>query len=881
MTDRLPVPIAASRHPTREHQNAVAFGDLMRQFRIAAGLTQEELAARASVSVRAVSDLERAQRRRPQRETLRLLADALDLNDEQQEQFETAARTRFATPPRLVPREAPPSNLPVSITPLVDRESDLAAVVTLLDDPATRLVTLMGAGGVGKTRLALEVATAVLPSFTDGVFFVSLAAIRDPGLVLSTIARTFGLRERRAESLHDALISHLERKRLALVLDNFEQLIPAAALVADLLTACSGLTVLATSRAALHIRGEHEYRLRPLPLPDLQETDDIEEIRRSPAVELFMQRATAINRDLALAQTNARAIAQICARLDGLPLALELAAARTRVLQPAELLARLDHRFSVLTDGATDLPTRQQTMGHAIDWSYDLLNPDEQRLFRWLAVFAGGCTLEAAEALGSALGGSPVNLLSGLSSLVDKSLIQAEARGGATRFVMLETVREYGLERLAAAGETATVRRAHATYFLAMAATDADSVGDVQARWLARLDAEYDNFRAALAWAHEHDEAESGVRLAAALWDFWYTRGYLREGRAWIETMLALEPADAAPPRARAIALRGVATLAVRQGDIAAAERYTRATLAAFRTIDDKRGMAAAHNLLGNTAFARNDYPEAMTCYMECLSLRRESNDREGIGRVLSNLGRTARFQGDYERAVAFYREGEAVNRATGDTQGLASNLGNQGHMMRDRGDPAGALPLIEESLACYEQIGEKRGTGIALGQLAMIAFDTGKYADARAYADRSLAIRRAIDDRWGIAQSLVIIGDIAVATDDRARAWPCYRDGLTTYREIDNDLGVVECIERFGRLMADDRMWANAARCFGAASTIRGRIHAPVLPVDLPVIERAIADSRTALGEAAWIAAYDTGRAMDIGAIVGEIAGIAAPSAR
>ncbi len=878
MRDCRSIPHIVSHQDTAEDRAAtIAFSDLLRQFRVAAGLTQEELATRATISVRAVSDLERAERRRPQRETLRLLADALALTDEERATLLSAARTQRSAPPRLLPPSRPSSNLPAPMTPLVGRAEDLAAIDTLLGQATTRLVTITGAGGVGKTRIALSVASDALPSYPDGIFFITLASIRDPALVLATIAQTFGLKERRTEGLRDALIAQFASKRILLVLDNFEQVVVAATDVADLLAACDGLNVLVTSRAALHLRGEHEYRLRPLALPARADVDDSAKVRQSPAFELFRQRATAITHDLRLDPPTTRVIGQICQRLDGLPLALELAAARTRAMQPAELLTRLERRFAVLTEGAHDLPDRQRTMRHVIDWSYDLLPADEQRLFRSLAVFADGCTLDGAEGVGGALRGEPVNLLSGLSSLVDKSLVQADAQSGATRFTLLETVREYGMERLAEGQELVAVQRAHATYFLARAtAGTADRSNEARARWMAWVDAEHDNYRAALAWAQAQGEAETGLRLATALRQFWYTRGYLREGRAWLETMLALDGARAIPGSLKAEALGGAARLALRQGDIAAATTLATESLRHSRSTGDASGMAAALNLLGNAAFERNDYQEATVHYREALAHYRQLGDPRGMSAILGNLGRTARFQGDYAGAAHSYEESEVLSRQSGDRQGLASKLGNRGHMARDEGDPARALPLIAESLAIYEQAGERRGIGIALAQLAMIANDTGDPIAARIYIARSMTIRREIDDRWGIAQSLVTLGDIAVATDDPAQAWAYYRDGLAMYQEIGNRLGIVECIERLARQMTDHAQWASAARCFGTAAATREQIGAPILPIDRPTLDRARTRTRTALGDAVWTTTYAAGLTMPPAAILAEIARIA-----
>ena len=464
-------------------------------------------------------------------------------------------------------------NLPVQPTPLIGREQDVEAALHLLQRPGVRLLTLMGPAGVGKTRLALQVAMELLDDFVDGVFFVPLAPLRDPAFVVPTIAHTLALQESRDLPFFNVLTAYLQDKHLLHLLDNFEQVLPAGPLLADLLSACPGLKLVVTSREVLHLRAEHLFPVPPLALPNLSHLPALETLAQYAAITLFTQRAQAIKPDFVLTKTNARVVAAICARLDGLPLAIELASARLILLSPQALLARLTHRLQVLTQGPSDLPERQQTLRKAMQWSYDLLRPEEQRLFWRLSIFAGGCTLEAVEAVCATLDNSAEEVLEGVALLINKSLLQQVEWKEAPRFVMLETIREYGLECLAAHGEIEDTLHAHATYYLALAEeAELGLTGTQQAIWMARLEQEYDNLRAALLWSVEQAETrndercrEMALRLAGALRRFWMMCSQMSEGRLLLGRALAGSEGVAASVRAKA--LIAAARLAIGQGD--------------------------------------------------------------------------------------------------------------------------------------------------------------------------------------------------------------------------------------------------------------------------------------------------------------------------
>jgi predicted ATPase/DNA-binding XRE family transcriptional regulator len=612
-----------------------SFGALLRQLREGAGLTQEGLAARAELSVRGISDLERGVNRAPRPETAARLAEALSVTGEARTQFLQAGRE-----PEEVP--AARATLPMPPTPLIGRGHEVAAVRDLLKQSTVRLVTLTGIGGIGKTRLALEVAARVAKDYPDDVWFIDLAPLTDPQLIGAAIAQGLGLYEAAEHAIEAALITYLRQRRLLLLLDNVEQVIAGATVIARLLSHCPSLTVLVTSRAALRLRGERALAVPTLALPNLDQL--ALEGEQADAVALFVERFQAVQPAFRLTPENMHAVAAICIRLDGLPLAIELAAACGNLLSPSELLTRLEHRLDILTGGPHDAPPRLRTMGNAIAWSHELLTQDQKILFRRLGVFVGGATLDAAlwvagsttwdldlflpptgaapamSNLAASDAGELAHALDQLSSLVDRSLVlRSDADPEETRLRILETVREFALACLVASDEEHTIRRRQAAYFTALAEASAPQLrsGD-QRTWLDRLEREHDNLRAVLAWALECGDAETALRLCGALALFWRTRGHLSEGRRWCAQALAL--GGVASPGARGDALYGHGTLAHWQGDYQAAEALYQASLALRRASGDKRGVALSLNSLGILADDVGEYDRALTLQQESLS---------------------------------------------------------------------------------------------------------------------------------------------------------------------------------------------------------------------------------------------------------------------
>jgi serine/threonine-protein kinase PknK len=627
--------------------------------------------------------------------------------------------TRFppATPPAAAPRQPQVAhNLPAQLTSFVGRERETAEVVHLLG--ATRLLTLTGPPGTGKTRLGLRAAAEVLDQFQDGVFFVDLAPIRDPGLVATTIAQVLGIGESGGQPLLDTLKNALRHKHLLLLLDNFEQVVDAAPLVGRLLSSSPGLKALVTSREAMRVYGEQEYPVPPLTLPDLDRAESLLSLSRYEAVELFARRACAVRPDFALTEDNAPAVAEICVRLDGLPLAIELAAARSTLLSPEMMRRRLESRLGVLVAGPRDLPARQRTLRGAIDWSYDLLDPPEQTLFARLAVFQGGRTVDAVEAVCSH--GLTMGILEGLESLLNKNLLRrSEGRAEEPRFVMLEMIHEYAWERLEASGEAATLQRRHAEYFLALAERASPELGGSgYVYWWARLRDEHSNFRTALAWALGGGDAELGLQLAGALLGFWLDVGHSAEGLAW--TKRALEIAMDAPPAVRARALGAAGSLSFEQVDHENGKIYHRDALVLYRAMGDEAGTARALVGLSLHALASpGECKEGIGLCEEGLELFRKLGDKRGICEALIPLGELARLDGDYERADRAYREAMDLFREEGSRLWEALALANRSYVAYQRGDYEQAEAIMLEVIAVFQELEYTRCIPVALSMLA------------------------------------------------------------------------------------------------------------------------------------------------------------------
>jgi predicted ATPase/DNA-binding XRE family transcriptional regulator len=704
------------------------FGGLLRRYRVASGLTQEELAERAGVSARGVSDLERGAHGLPRKDTLRLLLDALDLTATDRATLVVAAQR----PPATAVRQERGENhlrLPVPLTPLVGREQAVVAIATQLTEPMIRLLTLTGPGGTGKTRLALAVAERVAPTFPDGVVFVPLAPLGDPALVGFAIAERLGVRERATQTVREGLATHLAGKRLLLVLDNVEHLLPSAAqLVAELLGACPALRVLTTSRTPLRLSGEHLYPVSPLELPDADHLSSLEELGQTPAVRLFVDRVRAVKPDFALSEANAHPVVEIVRRLDGLPLALELVAARVQVLSPIALAARLDRSLPLLTGGAHDLPDRQRTLRHAMAWSYDLLQPNHQTLFRRLGVFARGCTLEAAETVADL--DEPFDVLEGIGALLDASLLQSEEPDAETRFQMLETVREFGLERLIENREESTTRDRHARFYLDLAEQGDSESADPA--WLDVLDHEHDNLRAALAWSRDTGDHDTLLRLAGALVIFWYSRGHLNEARGWLDQALQT-PSDGASPRPRAWVLTFSGMLANVCGETDRATALVSESFPWWERSGDAYGQAIARSLLGGVRVNQGQYAEAVALFAASEAYFRDneaalretghhSNFEDWFGHAHFHLGLIAWVHGDDARARSLLRDAVERYDRTGAPVTAVDPLRYLGLIACATGDDQEAAMWFREELTRLGQHGSRAALAVGLADVATLA---------------------------------------------------------------------------------------------------------------------------------------------------------------
>jgi predicted ATPase/class 3 adenylate cyclase len=630
-------------------------------------------------------------------------------------------------PPRTL--DARPNNLPVQITSFIGRDKELAQVKNLLVN-GTRLLTLTGPGGTGKTRLALQAAAETLTEFADGAYFVDLAPIGDPGLVVSTIAEALGVTEQAGRPLQESLAAHLKEKEMLLVLDNFEQVVDAGAAVEQLLQAASRLKILVTSRAVLHRYGESEFPVPPLALPDPSHLPEVSALSQYESVALFIERAMAVKPNFNVTNDNAPAVAEITARLDGLPLAIELAASRVKLLTPRQILERLEQRLPLLTSRIADAPERRRTLRGTIEWSYDLLDEDERRLFEHASVFMGGGTIEAMESVCSLTGAT--DALEGLASLVDKSLIrQVETEQGDPRFMMLETIREYAQDRLREHGEWDDLARRHAHFFLALAEeAEPNLTGPNGVRWVERLNQDHDNIRAALRWSIEADVAEAGLRLAGAVWRFWHQRAHFHEARAWFDELLAL-PSAAEAGAARAIGLTGLGGIAYWQGDYPAAESAYREAVDIYRAVGDDTQIAEATLNLSYMPALRGDIPGSRRLYEEVVDQFERLGDVEKVTFVKAMLGYALMMEGDLARARPLLEESMLVADGSGDAFATAGAHHTMGQLERLSGNLDEAAAHYRESLRRFRGAGDHASMLEPLEALASVASGRGNHERA------------------------------------------------------------------------------------------------------------------------------------------------------
>ncbi len=731
-------------------------------------------------------------------------------------------------PLKSLDNPALPNNLPQQATSFIGREKEVTEIKDRLGK--TRLLTLIGTGGAGKTRLSLQAAADLLDGDGDGVWLVELAAITDPALVPQAVAGVLGVREEAGKPLARTLTEFLKSKRLLLILDNCEHLVVAcAALAADLLRSCADVYLLVSSRERLGVPGEQIYRVPALSVPNPKDTPTLAVLTQYEAVRLFTERAQAVQPSFTVTDANAPAVAQVCWRLDGIPLALELAAARVRSLPVEEVNARLDNRFRLLTGGSRTLLPRQQTLRALVDWSYDLLNECEQTLFARLSVFAGGWTLEAAEAVCAGDAVEDWEVLDLLTSLSDKSLVVYEEEGASSRYRLLETVRQYAAERLTEGGTGADVRGCHRDYYLALA-EQADPLlgGPEQGAWLSRLETDHDNLRAALSWCEAENEtgkAEGGeawLRLCAALGRFWEVRCHYSEGRQWLERALEQTKGLAATP-ARARALTRAGNLAHEQGDIGAARALHEQSLEISRQTGESRGVADALHNLGNVAYMRADFGAARTLFEESLGLRRQNGDERGAASSLTNLGNIAQQQADFGAAHELY----------------------------------------EESLSLFRRMGDQRGSAGALEGLAGVAYFGGDFGASRALFEESLDIKRSLGDLGGIANALTNLGSVVIEQGDLAAARTFLVQGLELHRQIKDLWGGAYALEALAGVSVSQGHAAHGTRLWGAADALRDRLGTPLSPQDREREQQQKDQARQALGAEAYLAAFAGGRAL------------------
>lgn len=902
---------------------AATFGLWLKQRRTDLGMTQQQLADEVRCSKVTIEKIESG-KRRPSDQIALQIARSFNVPAAEWRAFTEYARAEkdaeqmahltkgmVHAPWRALYRAA--TNLPAPITSFVGREQLVESGVGAMRQLQTRLLTIVGPPGIGKTRLSLQIAESLLGDFEDGVFFVALAPVRDPDLVVPEIAHAVGARESPGRSLMEALKAHLANKRLLLVLDNFEQVVEAGPRINELLQAGPWLKAIVTSRELLHLYGEHAFPVLPMSVPAAGDTKSgasdgkandkgngnygngnyssyaaPERLLEYEAVRLFVERAVAAQPDFALTQQNSEQVVEICVRLDRLPLAIELAAARVKTLSLAEISLLLERKLELLMDGARDLPARQRALGSSIDWSYDLLGDHERAIFRRLSVMLGECSREAileVVALKPAQDDCAVGAMhkekgelepdpigEALDSLVDKNLVTISlARGDHLRrdpgnkvYSMLETIREYASAKLQQSGEDTEVRERHARFYLALAEQAQTHLqGPEQAVWLEKLETAHDNLRAALDYLLAGKQSEMALRLSSALWRFWYLRAHLAEGKRWLGK--ALEQKDGAPQALQADALNAAGNLAWASGDFDVARPAYQECLAICEAAGDKRGMSRPLNNLAVLAHAQGDYPRAIEYFEKSLALKRELGDIASIGSSLTGLGVVLQEQGDYERARALHNESLAFWKQTGSKHGIASSLTNLGITVASMGDTGYARALYDESMALRKELGDRQGIAALLINMGESEWSDGRYKAARDLYRQSLDIRRELNDKHGLASSLHHLGYATLLDRQPERALELLQESMTYLQELDDKTGMAEGLAGFAAVSVAQKQTHRAARLYGCVEHSLERLQRRLPPMDIAERNRNLEILRERMGQAALQISWQEGRSMEL----------------
>jgi len=866
--------------PVSTRSNALdsftTFGDMLRYLRRRAGLTQTELAIAVGYSHAQISRLEQNHRWPDLATVAARFVPALDLADEPVLKARLLQLAGSSVPPAATGRSLPPHNLPLQLTSFIGREQEIAAVRSLL--PSARLVTLTGAGGSGKTRLALQVASDVPAAYDDGVWLVDLAPLSNADLVPHKVAAALGVAEQPGRTLLATLTDFLRSRQVLLILDNCEHQVEACALLVEaLLGACPGLTMLATSREALGIAGEMLYALPPLACPDPHQLSSgraigstIDRLSQYDAVRLFVERARAVAPTFHLTAENSIAVAQVCQQLDGIPLAIELAAARVRLLSLDQIADRLADRFNLLTNGRRTALPRHQTLRGLIDWSHDLLTEQERAMLRRLAVFAGGFSLQAATAVSAGDGIEASDVLDLLSHLVDKSLVLVEPgpSTGEPRYRLLETIRQYALERLHAAREAMGVQSRHAQYFLSLAerAEPWLMTGD-RGFWTDHLEAELDNLRAALEWSEtEAGSAEVMVRLAGALFWFWNRGSYLSEALTWLTRALARDgvPSETS---ARAKVLYGAGFLTRRGGHLVSAADLLAESVRLWRAAGTvgRTGLAHALVVQGSITRDQGDPTAARSLVEEAIALFRDQGDRWGLAYGLTYLGLAIRDQEDLSLARATIGESVALWRDLKDLWGLGLALFGLGEVELRQGDYETARSRVEEALAVSKAAGDKVQMARSLHDLGLIMLNLGDEAGARPFFEESLILQREVGDQFGIALNLKDHGVLALYDGDEALAQSYFKQALELAREVGPNWLKGDCLKGPAGLAAVRGQARRAARLWGAAEAQLAAAASYMDNSDCIFFGRILSHSQTQLGAAAFEVARAEGRAMTL----------------